>query len=123
MNNLPILLKRMHPNPMNSTVSWALQKVASFTPIRWALDNLWDLSFLLFTEPLFNVYLYGPRVLFCWEGKELPEICAELIPMTNSELWETNMEACEKLILQHYSSWAIIAQMILFYFSLYQLFA
>lgn len=64
----------------------------------------------LIVQPLETIYLFGPRVLGCWEGQALEDICVSLAPRTKAAFWQDHPQECMALIDKNIYSWILVVQ-------------
>lgn len=90
--------------------------VASAIPSLWqrmwlSLAGVFSYLHLAFIRgPLETLYLYGPRVLGCWEGKPVEDICTHLAPRTRAEFWLDHPDECMDLVDKNIYSWILLAE-------------
>lgn len=70
------------------------------------------IQFILIVQPLERFYLYGPRVLGCWEGKPLEDICVSLAPRSRADFWMDHPGECLAMVDKHLYGWSLVVQYI-----------
>lgn len=87
------------------------------------LDYLLDIKHymttLIITNPMKNLYLNGPKSLFCWGGAELSDICAK-ITGSSSDFWNKNIPECITIIEKQFNSYYIMLTTILYVILIYK---
>lgn len=95
----------------------------TITITAYILDYLLDIKHymttLIITNPMKNLYLNGPKSLFCWGGDELYDICAR-ITGSSSEFWNKNMPECITIIEKQFKSYYIMLTTILYVILVYK---
>jgi len=67
----------------------------------------------LVTQPLKDIYRYGPSFFGGWEGANLPTICARLTYGTE-DFWQRNYQDCEKLYQAKESAYLFVGRPLIF---------
>ncbi len=69
---------------------------------------------------LARLYVYGPPLsgFGGWQGRSPESICSQLSP-SNEQFWLRNMDECDRLIAQHFHSWVVLFEVLLYFWLTY----
>lgn len=75
----------------------------------------------LIKQPCLVIYRNAPSILGGWEGRELPDICAQMTGTAASFWTGKNMEECMLLVDRRFESWFTTVMMLVYVFTFYQM--
>ena len=102
------LIAPLPPQPQHNTfIEWLTQRVSSIS------YNIYSTVIL---KGLARLYVYGPAIgnLGGWQGKQPQTICSQLT-LSNEEFWLKNIEECHRIISQHFYSWVVLFEMLIYF--------
>jgi len=129
MNHLHIMLLFILSILFIYTISQHVYTITMSTPhhnitittsiLDYLLDIKHYMTTLIITNPMKNLYLNGPKSLFCWGGAELSDICAK-ITGSSSDFWNKNIPECITIIEKQFNSYYIMLTTILYVILIYK---
>lgn len=89
-------------------IDWISQRVSGF---------LYNIYTTIILKGLARLYVYGPAIgnLGGWQGKSPQTICSHLT-LSDEEFWLKNMDECHRIISQHFYSWVVLFEMLVYFF-------
>jgi hypothetical protein len=90
-----------------------------------SVDN--NIFYRLYRKLILNniarLYIFGPRFagFGFWQGRSPEQIC-ESITESSSSFWKLNMDECNRLINQHFNSYVVLIEFILYMYIVYKAF-
>jgi hypothetical protein len=98
-----------------------LEILESSSVWKWASNVTRKIYEVVVLRSLASLYMYGPRIgdVGFWQGKKPETICSHLT-MSPDDFWIRNMEECQRIISQHFSSWVILFEIIVYFVLLWK---
>jgi hypothetical protein len=124
LNNVESLIQAMIP--YSDDISKYFSFLNNWYLYRLLSNMLQALFYFIFTRPLAELYIRGPKFNWLgewggWEGIKPSDICAKLTPGVSADFWNHHSQECFQLIKSRFYSFLILIFVPVYFFLLIRL--